>query len=463
MCFAALCFPPALGMILSMLVPILILAVALVLNAILATAELATMTSRASRLQRAASRGNKGAAAALALARQPTAFLSTVQFGITLIGIFAGAFGESAISESVKPMIAKIPVLEPYARSISFGLVVIVITYFSLVVGELVPKRIAMAYPEGVASFIARPLTLLAWLTSPAVRVLSISTDAILAVLRIKTRGDDVSEDDIKALVSRAATTGVFGPLEHKLFQRLFRLGDLKVQSLMVPRHEMIFINHDMTLEEVRVLVGTSPHSHFPVVEGSLDKLVGVVHIKDLIAYGLLSSLEFKVIDVAQKPLFVPEAMPAVKLLDTFQKSRSHIAFVVDESGGVEGLVTLNDVVQALVGDISRLGEEPAARVIRRKDGSFLLDGMLSVHDAMTALGLPDPSPDELPAVTTLAGMVVALFGHVPDTGETVEWQGWTFEVVDMDGRRVDQVLAFKPPAPPAQTSAKTGPVQPKP
>jgi putative hemolysin len=434
-------------MMVAMLVSVLILTLALALNAVLATAELAVMTSRSSRLQHAAARGNKGAAAALSLAREPTAFLSTVQFGITLIGIFAGAFGESSISATIEPLIAKVELLEPYAEEISFVLVVFVITYFSLVVGELVPKRIAMAYPEGVACFIARPLMILAKVASPAVRVLSSSTDAVLSVLRIKPRGDDVSEDDIKALVARAATTGVFGPLEHKLFQRLFRLGDLKVQSLMVPRHEIIPIEHDMSLHDVRVLVGTSPHSHFPVIQGSLDKLIGVVHIKDLIAYGLLSSLEFKVTDVARKPLFVPEVMPAVKLLDTFQKTRAHIAFVVDESGGVEGLVTLNDVVQALVGDISRLGEEPSARAIRRKDGSFLLDGRLSVHDGMVALGLPDPSPDDLPEVTTVAGMVLALLGHVPDVGEHADWMGWRFEVVDMDGRRVDQVLAYRVPS----------------
>lgn len=427
-----------------MTVPILILLVALVINAVLATAELALMTSRASRLQHRATRGDKGAATALSLARQPTPLLSTVQFGITAIGIFAGAYGESSIAAHIEPAFTRFAPLAPYAHGLSFALTVAVITYVSLVFGELIPKRIALAYPEGVSARIARPLTLLSILCSPVVKVLTISTDFCLALLRIRHRGDDVSEDDIKALVARAATTGVFDPVEHKLFQRLFRLGDLKVQSLMIPRHEIIAIEHDMDLATVRVLIGTSPHSHFPVVNGSLDKLVGVVHIKDLIAYGLLSDLPFKVTDVAHKPLFVPEAMPAVKLLDTFQKSRTHIAFVVDESGGVEGLVTLNDVMQAILGDISRKGEEAPPKARRRRDGSYLLDGMLPLHEGLAAMGIPEVDREELPEVTTVAGLVVALLGHVPDTGETVDWKGWRLEVVDMDGRRVDQVLAAR-------------------
>jgi putative hemolysin len=419
-----------------MLLALLILGVALVLNGIFASAELAVMTSRTSRLQHAASRGSRGASAALALKREPTRFLSTVQIGITLIGIFAGAYGEAAISEKIRPLIEDFAFAKPYARQIAFAL--------SVIVGELVPKRLAMAFPEGIASRIARPLRLLSRLAAPAVKILSVATDSLLALVPAKPRTDDVSEDDIKALVARAATTGVFDPTEHALFQRLFRLGDLKVQSLMVPRHEIIPIEHTMSLDDVRVLVGTSPHSHFPVIDGSLDKLVGVVHIKDLIAYGLLSSLEFKVTDVARKPLFVPEAMPAVKLLDTFQKSKTHVAFVVDEFGGVEGLVTLNDLFQIMVGDLTRVGEEPPPKARRRRDGSYLLDGMLPLHDGMVALGLPDPDPDRFPNVTTVAGLVVTILGHVPDVGEVADYQGWRLEVVDMDNRRVDQVLAFR-------------------
>jgi putative hemolysin len=430
-----------------MYVPILILLVALAINAVLATAELALMTSRASRLQHAAARGDRGAAAALALARQPTPLLSTVQFGITAIGIFAGAYGEKSIAAYIEPWFERAAALAPYSHGLAFTVTVAVITYISLVFGELIPKRIALAYPEGVSARIARPLTLVAFLCAPVVKVLTISTDFCLSVLRIRHRGDDVSEEDIKALVARAATTGVFDPVEHKLFQRLFRLGDLKVQSLLVPRHEIIAVEEDMDPATLRVLIGTSPHSHFPVVRGSLDNLIGVVHVKDLIAYGLLSDLPFKLTDVAHKPLFVPEAMPAVKLLDTFQKSRTHIAFVVDESGGVEGLVTLNDVVQAMLGDLSRRGEEAPPKAVRRKDGSFLLDGMLPLHEGLAALGIHDVAPEDLPEVTTVAGLVLAVLGHVPDTGETADWRGWRFEVVDMDGRRVDQVLAARIPA----------------
>lgn len=426
-----------------MALALLILFVLLLCNGVFAMAELAVMTSRQSRLQQAASRGSRRAAAALVLAREPTRFLSTVQVAITLIGILAGAFGENALSGRVQEWVARIPILEPYSDKVALVIVVLALTYFSLVVGELVPKRLALAYPEAIASLISRPLSVLSLVTAWPVRVLTYSTDTILRLFRVRTRtGDDVSEDDVKALVARAASTGIFDPLEHKLFQRVFRVGDLTVASLMVPRADMIWIDENDPIDAVRVLVGTSPHSHFPVCRGTLDKLVGVVHIKDLIAYGLLAGENFKVTAVAQKPLFVPETMPALRLLDQFQRTKTHIAFIVDEYGGTQGLITLNDVVRAVVGDIARRSEEPQPGAVRRADGSWLLDGSLPLHEMVVSLNLAPEVEAELPDVNTVAGLVLAQLGHIPVAAERCTWQGFTLEVMDMDGTRIDKVLA---------------------
>jgi putative hemolysin len=429
-----------------MLAAIIILFALLFINGIFAMSELAMMTSRQSRLQQAAGRGSKGAATALTLSRDPGRFLSTVQVGITLIGILAGAFGENALSGQLEPLIARVQVLAPYADKISLVIVVVIITYFSLVIGELVPKRIALAYPESVASFIARPLSVLSVCAAWPIKVLSASSDGILALLRIKPRThDDVSEDDVKALIARAATTGVFTPQELTLFQRTMRAGDLVVRDLMVARRDIIWLDVNDDIDSVRVVLGTSPHSHFPVCEGDIDKLRGVVHIKDLIAYGLLAGKSFKVSTVASKPLFVPGTMPALRLLDQFQNSKNHVAFVVDEYGSVQGMLTLNDVTASLVGDIRRTTAGDNPRLVQRSDRSWLVDGRLPLHELVVGLALSPDTEEELPDVSTVAGLVTTVLGHIPREGERLEWQGFNIEVIDMDGARVDKVLVVAP------------------
>lgn len=419
----------------------------ILLNGIFAMSELAIMTSRRSRLQRSAEAGSRGAATALALAREPARFLSTVQVGITLVGILSGAFAERALSSQVQSLVETVPVLVPYAVPVALVVVVLLVTYFSLVLGELVPKRIALARPERVASTIALPLDLVSRVAAVPVRLLTLSSDVVLKLLRVRPReGDDVSAEDVKSLVARAASTGVFDPMEHELFQRVFRVSDLSVKSLMVPRAEVIWIDESAPVDELRVLVGTSPFSHFPVCRGSLDHIVGVVHVKDLIAHGLVAGAEFNVARVAQKPLFVPETTAALVLLDRFQRTRTHVAFVVDEYGGTEGLVTLNDVIGALVGDITRRGEEPPPKAVRRDDGSWLVEGRLPLHEVLRTLRLPEGAADELPEVHTAAGLVVALLGDVPRVGQHVDFNGWRLEVVDMDDHRIDQVLAKRLP-----------------
>jgi len=422
-----------------------ILTILLAVNAVFVMAELAMMTARPARLERSAARGSKSAARALELRSEPTRFLSTTQAGITLIAIFSGALGESRLSEGVERMIVRIPAIAPYADTIALIIVVLAITYLSLVVGELVPKKIALAYPEKVASIIAGPLHVLSVIAAWPIKVLSASTDLLVGMLRVAPRaGDDVSEDDVRSVVTQAATTGVLTSQENELLQRALRVGDLIVRDLMVPRSEIVWVPEDATSDELRVLLGTSPFSHFPVCRNSIDELVGVVHIKDLIAYGLLAGSTFKVSAVAAKPMFIPETMPALKLLDTFKRTRTHVAFIVNEYGGTEGLITVNNLIEALVGDIGRGAEPVAPRAVRREDGSWLLDARLPLHEMVVVLGVSQDVEAELPDVSTVAGLVIALLGRIPKETEHAEWHGWRLEVVDMDGMRVDQVLAAR-------------------
>lgn len=429
-----------------MTVAIFVLVALLVLNGVLAASELAVMTSRPSRLQSLAKRGHGRARQALNLAQDPTRFLSTVQVGITAVAIVAGAYGERQFMPPIEEYLGEYELTRAYAAPIAFAVVVVIITYVSLVLGELVPKRVALAYPERMAMLIAPLLSWVSWLAAPMVKILSVSTNFLVRLIGVKPRTDDVSEEDVKALVARAASTGVFDPLEYKLFERAMRAGDLTVRSLMVPRTQITWIEEDMDADDVRVLIGTAPFSHFPVCRHGMDNLKGVVHVKDLISYGLLAGAGFKVASVAQPPLYVPESLPALRLLDLFQKKRTRIAFVVDEHGSLEGLITANDLVQAIVGDLSRHGEEELPRSVRREDGSLLLDGRMPLAEVLATLDISQDAADDLPDVATAAGLVTALLGALPHTGQKVQWHGWLIEVVDMDGQRVDKLLAVKTP-----------------
>ncbi|MBU3682697.1 MAG: HlyC/CorC family transporter [Phycisphaerales bacterium] len=425
---------------------LVILGLLLALNAMLAASELAMMTSRPSRLQQMADRGNVGARKAIEMSREPTRLLSTVQVGITLVAVFQGAYGERQLTGPIAEWVKGFEPLEHYSEGIALAIVVALLTYCSLVFGELVPKRVALAYPERVATLIAPFLWIVSTVAAWPVRLLSASTDGLLRLMRIRQRPDEVNEEDVKAIVARAASTGVFDPIEHRIFERALRVGDMTAKSLMVPRSQITWIDESMPAEDVRILIGTAPFSHFPVCGGTIDRLRGVVHVKDLISYGLLAGSDFKVSAVMQPPAYVPDTMPALKLLELFQAKRTRIAFVVDEHGGLEGLATANDVIQAILGDLSRGGEDEQPAAVRRDDGSWLIDGRLPLPDVLATLGIGRDAPDELPEVATAAGLVTALLGDLPATGDHVDWHGWRFEVVDLDGRRVDKVLVSRLP-----------------
>ncbi len=429
---------------------LLIILVLLVINGLLAMSEMSIVASRQVRLEQAAAKGDLGAAAAFALAKSPSQFLSTIQIGITAIGIFAGAFGEAALAGRLARVISRVDLLEPYANVLALVLVVSMLTYFSLVIGELVPKRLAIMHPEAIASHAATPMAWLAKLAAPLVWLLSKSTDLILSLLGVRGRGgSDVSEEEIRGMIQKGTESGVIHETEQELVERVFRFGDRRVKSLMVPRADIVWIDENSTMERARLVVATSPHSHFPVCKGSLDSIVGIVHVKDILKHSMIAGGDFKIAQLARKPVFVPEAAQAIKVLESFRQSGDHVAFVVDEYGGIEGLLTLNDLVEAIVGDVASVGggtDEPW--IIQRDDGSWLVDGRSSIDDLFHTLGLTPPAHDELGDVTTAGGLVISLLGHVPRTGERVDGHALRFEVVDMDRRRVDKILVARIPAP---------------
>lgn len=427
-----------------MAVEIGLLLLLIVLNGVFAMSELAIASSRKTRLQQWAADGNAGAAAALKLADEPNQFLATVQIGITLIGIVTGFFGGSALSAPVAAQLSHIPALAPYSEMISIVLVVGLVTYLSLVVGELVPKRLALQNPERLAALVAPPMTMLSRIAAPIVRLLGVSSEAILRVLGVRHAGDTpVTEEEIAILLQEGTAAGVFTPGEHELLEGVFDLGDRDVRDLMTPRYRVVALDLNAPMEENFRKMADSPHHLFPVYEGDLDNVVGLVPVKKLWA----ASVSGEPIDLrrlAEPALVVPESMPALAAVKRFQRRPNTAAIVVDEYGGVQGLISLHDLVEAITGD---LGEtlRGSGEAVQRADGSWLLDGALPVHEVRDLLHT-GPLPGENSGdFETLGGFLMASLGRIPEVGDTFDWDNRRFEVVDMDGRRIDRVLVSGP------------------
>lgn len=428
---------------------IVIILVLILLNGVLAMSELAIVSSKRIRLQNLSDNGSRGASAALKLAEHPSRFLSTVQVGITLIGIFNGAFGEASLVARLTPQIAGTPALAEFAREISLGIVVVGITFASIVLGELVPKRIAIQYPETVARLIARPMQLLSRMMSPFVKVLSVTTDALMRLLRLhQPKGATVTEEEIAGMIREGTDAGVFERTEHDIVTRALRLDDQRLGALMTPRTDLEIIDLDDPAEQILAKIADSHFSRFPVCRGERSNVVGLVHAGDLFEQAIrgksLSSVD---VEKAVRPaLYVPESVSAMDLLETLKKNRAELALVIDEYGEIEGMVTLNDVMGALVGDVTVVGdEEHEADVVQREDGSWLIDGGVSLdrfRDSVDAnLRFPEESAG---TYHTMAGFVLAQLGHIPVVAEHFEWEGYRFEVMDMDRRRIDRLLVSK-------------------
>jgi len=421
---------------------IALILVLIVLNGVFSMSEIAVVSSRRTRLQERAEAGDAGARHALALTREPTRFLSTVQIGITLIGTLAGAFGGATLSEELAPTIARAPVLAPYAHTLALGAVVLVITYLSLVIGELVPKRIGLNAPERIAAAVAGPMNVVSILAAPAVKMLTVSTELLLKLLRVRRAEETpVSEAEISVMMEQATQAGVFHEQEQELVERVFWLGDQRVGAVMTPRHRLVWLDLQDAPEENWRRMVEHRHSRYLLCDGGLDAVRGMVDVKDLWA-ARLAAAEVGLADQARPPLFIPASMRALHLLERFRESGVHLAVVVDEYGGVEGVVTLNDLLQEIAGDltVAGTGQPP---VVRRDDGSLLVDGSYPVDDFREALELPERR-GEPREYRTVGGLVFTMMGHVPTPGEHVDHEGWRLEVMDMDGNRVDKVLATR-------------------
>jgi putative hemolysin len=412
-----------------------------VLNGFLSGSELALVSARKARLQQRAERGDSGARAAVALTEDPNRFLATVQVGITLVGILAGAFAGATVAETLADRLAELGLSETAAGTLAVAAVVAAVTYLSLILGELVPKRIALAHPEALASRAARPMRLLSTLLAPAVALLGLSTRAVLRLLGVKAAaGEAVTEEELQLLLRQSAESGAIERGEHEIASAALRLGDLRLSDRMTPRPQVAWLDVTETAEATHAVILSHPHDRFPVCEGSPDEVLGIVAARDFLV-GSLKREPFDLRALVKPALFLPESLTLLTALDRFRQERASAAIVIDEFGGTAGFVTLTDFIEPVMGELpSEEQQEPL--VVEREDGSLLIDGQLPTADLKRRLGVVS-LPDE-EEYQTLAGFVLIQLGRVPRTGERFEWDGFAFEVVDMDGHRVDEVLVSR-------------------
>ena len=427
---------------------IVIVFLLILLNGFFAMVEMAVVSARKARLQHAADLGRDGAKVALELKRDPGRFLSTVQIGITVIGVLASAFGGATLADTLAHYLETLPgTLGTYARTISFAAVVIVISYFTLVLGELVPKRLALGRPEFIASRLARLLQVLSMIARPAERVLSVSSSLVLRLAPSPpSEPPPVTEEEITLMLREATAAGHFQAAETAIAQMAFRLGDRRVSAVMTPRTQVEWLDLTDSVEENRRKIRDSDYSRFPVVEGSPQQVVGIVQVKDLLA-AALAGRPFDLRGAVKPPLYLPNTVTALRALEFFKKSGTPMALVVDEYGDFEGVVTLHDILQTLVGDIAEPGDAGNQAVVRRDDGSWLVDGMVAIDEIKDLTRLARLPGDDSGEFQTLGGFMMARINRVPAVGDRVMVDGFRFEVVDMDGRRVDRVLIIPPKA----------------
>lgn len=414
----------------------------LLANGVFAMAEIAVVASRKARLKTMAEKGSKGAGLALELATNPGRFLSTVQVGITLFGVLSGVIGGARIAGALSVPLSTIPLLGPWAEVVALVLVTGTITYFSVILGELVPKRLALNYPERLASLMSGPMQGLAVLASPLVNFLNGSSDALLALLRIRKSDEPpVSEEEVRVLIDEGLSSGVFKKEEKEMVEGVFDLDEQTADDLMTPRARLVWLSLDDADEENWRRIAGSGHSHFPVYQKSKDNVVGMVSVKSLWAnLSLAGHAELRAL--VTPPLYVPATMPASGLIADFKKSGNHIALVVDEFGGLQGLVTLKDVMMAIVGNLPEREQHHEPKALQRDDGSWLIDALLETEELKEALGISSDLPgEEEDEFSTLGGFLIARLGHIPTEGERVSWSRFDFEVVDMDRQRIDKVL----------------------
>lgn len=425
----------------SPIIEILIVLLIIFVNGIFVMSELAIISARKVRLQQLANQGDKKARVALELANAPNQFLALVQVGITLLIILSGIFGEATIARRLAPLFVRIPWLAPYTEPLASVVAVLTTTYLSLIIGELVPKRLALNYPEKIAAIVAVPMQMLTNIALPIVYLLNTSTDLVVRLLGIRPSTEPlVTEEEIRVLIEQGTEAGTFEEAEQDMVERVFRLGDRPINALMTPRPDIVWLDLDDSAEENRRKMLDSSHSRFPVCQGGLDNVLGVMHVTDLLA----RSLSAQPLDLTvglRQPVFVPESTRGLKILELFKQTGIHLSLVVDEYGVIQGLVTLNDIMVEIVGDVPSAGEQEEPQAVQREDGSWLLDGMLPVDEFFEIFEINELPTEHRGSYQTLGGFVITHLGKIPSATDNFDWEHLRFEVMDMDGNRVDKVL----------------------
>lgn len=402
--------------------------------------EIAMVSSRKSRLERAARLGDRTAKKALELSENPGKFLSTVQIGITLIGILTGIYSGQKIEDDMRAFINGFPLLQPYSETLSVTLIVIILTFFSLVLGELVPKRIGLTMPETISKLLSYPMYWISVIAAPFIWLLTVTTDLIFKLLNIKKSKDSqVTEEEIKAIIQEGKETGVVQEIEQDIVENVFHLGDRKVKTLMTERQDIEWLDTNDSIETLKNQIVNSVHKSFPVSNEHLDNIIGIVHTKELLNSILKDELK-NIKDVMTTAFFLTDNISAYKALDKLRETKERVALIVDEFGNIQGLLTMNDLIDALVGDFTK-GLHDSLEIIPRDDGTFLVDASLPLPEFVRYFDIDISDDESLMQVNTLGGLIYHTVKRIPETGYKTDWKNLNFEIIDMDGRRIDKVL----------------------
>ncbi len=416
---------------------ILILLALILLNGVFSMSEIALVSARKARLEAQANKGDKTAKAALELATHPDRFLSTVQIGITLIGILTGIYSGNRLTGGFVNFLNQYALLQPYSNAIATTIIVILLTYFSLVLGELVPKRLGLSRPEAIAKFMAKPMSVLSVIISPFVWLLTKSSYVIVKLFAIKTDNNQVTEEEIKAIISEGTEHGAIEEAEQEIIERVFHLGDRNITSLMTHRSDMIWFDLNDNEVKIREKIIKDPHSIYPICDKDIDTIKGVVSIKDLYVSDDLTLFK----DLLQPALFVPNNNTAYQVMEKFRESKIHSCFIVDEYGSVLGMITMNDILEAIIGDMPQPDGGDDYEITRREDGSYLVDAQIPFYNFLTKFEKTEWMNDSENEFDTLAGCILHELERIPLTGESLNWRDFKIEVIDMDGHRIDKVL----------------------